>query len=100
MKLSLSFFVVGILLMLLQTTFLHLLPLGPVVSDLILVLCVYWGLYQPTLGAALGVGGTVFLRGDGFWTDAIRYIFRKALVAAVLAPVVFALLRRGQAYLE
>ena len=54
MKLSLSFFVVGLLLMLLQTTFLHLLPLGPVVPDLILVLCVYWGLYHPTVGAALG----------------------------------------------
>ena len=38
MKLSLAFFVVGVLLLLLQTTFLHLLPLGPVVPDLILVL--------------------------------------------------------------
>ena len=153
MKLSLSFFVVGLLLMLLQTTFLHLLPLGPVVPD--------WGLYHPTVGAALGsfllgysvdvvsspilglnafamslvflavylssrsiwlhhpvvssivvllaslVKGaalilvwTVFLSVDGFWTGAIRYILLEALVAAVLAPVVFALLRRGQAYLE
>src|SRR5918996_3765558 len=54
MKLSLSFFVVGVLLVLLQTTFLHLLPIGPVVPDLILVLCVYWGLHHPTVGAALG----------------------------------------------
>ena len=29
-----------------------------------------------------------------------RYILMEALVAAVLAPLVFALLRRGQAYLE
>src|SRR5918996_1957738 len=54
MKLSLSFFVVGVLLVLLQTTFLHLLPIGPVVPDLVLVLCVYLGLHHPTVGAALG----------------------------------------------
>jgi rod shape-determining protein MreD len=161
MKLSLSFFAVGVLLLLLQTTFLHLLPLGPVVPDLILVLCVYWGLYHPTVGAVLGsfllgysvdvvsspilglnafamslvflavylssrsiwlhhpvvssiivllaslVKGaalmlvwTFFLSVDGFWMGALRYILMEALVAAVLAPVVFALLRRGQAYVE
>src|SRR6266498_4876595 len=161
MKLSLSFFVVGIMLMLLQTTFFHLLPLGPVVPDLILVLCVYWGLYHPTVGAALGsfllgysvdvvsspilglnafamslvflavylssrsiwiqnplvtsfvvllaalVKGAalvllwaVFLSVEGFWLGAARYIIMEALVAALLAPVVFALLRRGQNYVE
>jgi rod shape-determining protein MreD len=31
-----------------------LLPLGPIVPDLILVLCVYLGLHHPTVGAALG----------------------------------------------
>jgi rod shape-determining protein MreD len=161
MKLSLAFVVVGVFLVLLQTTFVHLLPLGPVVPDLILVLCVYWGLYHPTVGAALGsfllgysvdvvsspilglnafamslvfltvylgsrsiwlhhpmvssivvllaslVKGAalvlvwnVFLSVDGFWTGAVRYILMEALIAAVLAPLVFALLRRGQTYLE
>jgi len=54
MKLSLLFLFVGFLVVLLQTTFLHLLPLGPIVPDLILVLCVYWGLNHPTVGAVLG----------------------------------------------
>jgi len=53
MKLSLLFFSIGILLVFLQTTFLHLLPLGPIVPDLTLVLCVYWGLHHPTVGAVL-----------------------------------------------
>jgi rod shape-determining protein MreD len=161
MKLSLAFFVVGVLLVLLQTTVLHLLPIGPIVPDLILVLCVYWGLHHPTVGAVLGsfllgysvdvvsspilglnafamslvflavyvssrsiwlhhpvvssivvllaalIKGaalilvwTVFLSVEGFWTGALRYILLEALVAAVLAPAVFALLRRGQTYLE
>jgi rod shape-determining protein MreD len=50
MKLSLLLFAVGLLLVLLQTTFLHFFPLVP---DLILVLCVYWGLHHPTVGAVL-----------------------------------------------
>lgn len=54
MKLSLLFFAIGILLVFLQTTFLHLLPLGPIVPDLTLLLCVYWGLHHPTVGAVLG----------------------------------------------
>ena len=54
MKSSLLFFAIGIVLLLLQTTFLHLLPLGPIVPDFILVLCVYWGLYHPSVGAVLG----------------------------------------------
>ena len=54
MRLFLLFFAVGVLLLLLQTTFLHLLPIGPVVPDLVLVLCVYLGLHHPTVGAALG----------------------------------------------
>lgn len=54
MKVALFFFCVGFLLVLFQTTFLHLLPLGPIVPDLILVLCVYWGLYHPTVGSVLG----------------------------------------------
>jgi len=161
MRLFLLFFLVGIFLLLLQTTLLHLLPIGPVVPDLILVLCVYLGLYHPSVGAALGsfllgysvdivsspilglnafamslvflsvyfssraiwiqnpivtslvvllaalVKGAavvlisaVFLSVEGFWIGAARYIIMEALVAAVLAPLVFALLRRGQNFIE
>jgi rod shape-determining protein MreD len=161
MRLFLLFFLVGIFLLLLQTTLFHLLPIGPVVPDLILVLCVYLGLYHPSVGAALGsfllgysidivsspilglnafamslvflsvylssraiwiqnpvvtaffvllaalVKGValvlvwaIFLSVEGFWIGAARYIIMEALVAAVLAPMVFALLRRGQNYVE
>lgn len=161
MKLSLVFLAVGFLLVLLQTTVLHLLPLGPFVPDLILVLCVYWGLNHPTVGAvlsafilgysvdvvsspllglnafamsmvflavylssraiwienpfvsalvvflascvkgvALVVVWAVFLTMDNLWLGALRYIFLEALLAAVLAPAVFALLRRSQTYVE
>ena len=54
MRLFLLYFVIGIFLILLQSTFLHLLPFGPVVPDLVLVLCVYLGLHHPTVGAAVG----------------------------------------------
>jgi rod shape-determining protein MreD len=145
-------------MVLLQTTFLHFFPLVP---DLILVLCVYWGLHHPTVGAVLasfvlgysvdvvsspilginafamsvvflavyfssrsiwlhnhfvsavvvllaalvkGVAlvlvSAIFLSTEGFWMGALRYILLEALVAAALAPFVFALLRRGQTYLE
>jgi rod shape-determining protein MreD len=128
---------------------------------LILVLCVYWGLHHPTVGAVLasfvlgysvdvvsspilginafamslvflavylssrsiwlhnhlvsaivvllaslvkGVAlvlvSAIFLSTEGFWMGALRYILLEALVAALLAPFVFALLRRGQTYLE
>jgi rod shape-determining protein MreD len=158
MKLSLLLFAVGLLMVLLQTTFLHFFPLVP---DLILVLCVYWGLHHPTVGAVLasfvlgysvdvvsspilginafamsvvflavyfssrsiwlhnhlvsavvvllaslvkGVAlvlvSAIFLSTEGFWMGAVRYILLEALVAALLAPFVFALLRRGQTYLE
>ena len=161
MKLSLLFFGIGIVLLLLQMTFLHLLPLGPIVPDLILVLCVYWGLHHPSVGAVLGsfmlgysvdvvsskilginafamslvflivyltsrsiwlhhpvVSGfvvllaslvkgaalvlvsAIFLSVDGLWLGAIKYILLEALVAAVLAPFVFNLLRRGQIFVE
>ena len=54
MRLFLLFFFVGIVLILLQSTFLSLLPFGPVVPDLVLILCVYLGLHHPTMGAAVG----------------------------------------------
>jgi rod shape-determining protein MreD len=158
MKLSLLLFAIGLLMVLLQTTFLHFFPLVP---DLILVLCVYWGLHHPTVGAVLasfvlgysvdvvsspilginafamslvflavylssrsiwlhnhlvsavvvllaslvkGVAlvlvSAIFLNTEGFWMGALRYILLEALVAALLAPFVFAFLRRGQTYLE
>jgi|GraSoiStandDraft_49_1057285.scaffolds.fasta_scaffold23177_3 rod shape-determining protein MreD len=161
MKVSLLFFAIGIVLLLLQMTFLHLLPLGPIVPDFILVLCVYWGLHHPSVGAVLGafmlgysvdvvsskilginafamslvflivylssrsiwlhhpvvsslvvllaslvkgvalvLVSAIFLSVDGLWLGAIRYILLEALVAAVLAPFVFNLLRRGQSFLE
>ena len=160
MRLFLLFFVVGVLLLLLQTTFLHLLPIGPVVPDLILVLCVYLGLHHPTVGAALGsfllgysidvvsnrmlglnafamslvflavylssrsiwlhhpvvsslvvflaalvkgaalvLAWVVFLSVESFWMGAARYIITEALTAAVLAPLVFSLLRRGEQFI-
>jgi rod shape-determining protein MreD len=161
MRLFLLYFFVGVFLILLQGTFFRLLPLGPVVPDLVLVLCVYLGLHHPTMGAALGsfllgysvdvvsshllglnafamslvflavylssrsiwiqnplvtsfvvllaavVKGAalvllwaIFLSVEGFWIGAARYIIMEAVLAAVLAPVVFALLRRGQNYIE
>ncbi len=161
MKLSLVFFVVGMFLLSLQTAVLRLLPFGPIVPDLILVLCVYWVLYHPSVGAVLGsftlgyfvdvvsspilglnafamslvclavylssrsiwlhhpmvssivvllaslVKGAalvlvwvIFLTVERFWMGAAKYIIMEALVAAILAPFVFALLRRGQGYLE
>jgi rod shape-determining protein MreD len=160
MRLFLLYFVVGIFLILLQSTFFHILP-SPVVPDLVLVLCVYLGLHHPTVGAALGsfvlgysidvvssrllglnafamtlvflavyfssrsiwlhhpvvsslivlfaalVKGvavallwTVFLKAEGFWFGAARTIILEAVVAAVVAPLLFALLRRGESYLK
>ncbi len=54
MRLFLLYFLIGIFLILLQSTFFSLLPFGPIVPDLILVLCVYLGLHHPTVGAAVG----------------------------------------------
>jgi rod shape-determining protein MreD len=161
MKLSFLFFSIGLLLVLLQSTLFHLLPLGPVVPDLMLVLCVYWGLHHPTVGAVLGsfllgysvdvvsspilglnafamslvflavylssrsiwlhnsfvsffvvllaslikgaalvIISAIFLSMDGLWAGAARYLIVEALVAAVLAPFAFTLLRRSQSYVE
>ena len=161
MKLSLLFLLVGFLLVLLQTTLLHLLPLGPIVPDLILVLCVYWRLNHPTVGAVLGsfilgysvdvfsspvlgfnafamslvflvvylssrciwihnpllsavvvflaswvkgaamiIVWTLFVAVDSLGLGVLKYIFLEALLAALLAPGLFFLFRRGQSYLE
>jgi hypothetical protein len=37
---------------------------------------------------------------DGLWSGAARYLVLEALVAAVLAPFAFTLLRRSQSYVE
>jgi rod shape-determining protein MreD len=161
MKLFLLLFGIGIILLVVQTTLQRLLPMGAVVPDLILVLCVYWGLHHPTVGAAIGtfllgycvdilsskllginafamslvflavylgsraiwlhhpivsaiivlfaalVKGAalilvwaVFLSLENFWVGAARYIVSEALIAAVLAPIMFALLRRSELYME
>ena len=161
MRLFLLFFLAAIFVLLLQTTLLHLLPISPVVPDLTLVLCVYLGLYHPTVGAALGafllgysidivssriIGlnafamslvfltvylssraiwlqnplvtsfvvllaslvkglalvlvSAIFVSIEGFWIGAGWYIIKEALLAALLAPVVFALLRRGENYVD
>jgi rod shape-determining protein MreD len=161
MKLFLLLFGIGIILLVVQTTLQRLLPMGAVVPDLILVLCVYWGLHHPTVGAAIGsfllgycvdilsskllginafamslvflavylgsraiwlhhpivsaiivlfaalVKGAalilvwaVFLSLENFWVGAARYIVFEALIAAVLAPIMFPLLRRCELYME
>jgi rod shape-determining protein MreD len=161
MRLFLLYFFIGIFLILLQSTFLHLLPFGPVVPDLVLVLCVYLGLHHPTTGAAMGsfvlgyavdvvssrmlgfnafamtlvflsvyfssrtiwlhhpvvsslivlfaalVKGlamvlvwVIFLRSEGFWMGAGRYIIGEAVWAAALAPLFFSLFRRCENYFK
>ncbi len=160
-KLTLLFVFFGFLALLLQMTFFHLLPLGPVVPDLTLILCVYLGLYRPTVGSVLGsflmgysvdvfsspilglntfamslvffvvylssrriwihnelwsaalvfvagwikaaaliVAWMLFVSGEYTWVSLLRYMFLEALCAAVLAPGVFVLLKRGQYHLE
>jgi rod shape-determining protein MreD len=161
LKLTLLFVSFGFFALLLQMTFFHLLPLGPVVPDMTLILCVYLGLYRPTVGAVLGsfllgysvdvfsspvlglntfamslvflvaylssrriwihnelwsaalvfaagwikaaalvLAWVLFVAGHESWSGVLRYVFLEALCAAVLAPGVFVLLRRGQNHLE
>ena len=66
----------------------------PVVSAVIVLLAAL------VKGAALVLIWAIFLSVDNFWIGAARYIIWEALVAALLAPLVFALLQRGQGYLE
>jgi rod shape-determining protein MreD len=158
MSFSLMIFLVGLAMVLLQSTILNLFP---VVPDLVLIICVYWGLHQPTAGAVLGafalgysvdivsspilglnafamtvvfftvylssrsiwlhgplvstfvvllaalvkglalvLAWVIFLNTERFWAGAVRYIMSEALLAAAIAPLVFALLRRGHRYLD
>jgi rod shape-determining protein MreD len=161
MKVFLLFLAVGFILVLLQTTLLHQLHLGPFVPDLTLVLCVYLGLHHHTVGAVVGsfmlgysvdvfssrelgincfamslvfltvylssrfvwvnnpllsapvvfvaswvklasltIVWTLFLTMDGLGIGGLKYAFLDALLAAVLAPAMFSLLRRSQSYIE
>ena len=161
MKLTLLFLSGGIVLLLLQTTLLHYLPLGPVVPDLALVLCVYLALNRPTVSSVIGSflmgysvdvfsspilgvnafalslvfliaylssryiwvhnpflsAAVVFFASwikvmvlvvmaslipdqEGAWLGLLKYVFLEALSAAILAPVLFFLLARGQHRLE
>ena len=161
MKVSLLFLAAGFVLVLLQTTLLHLVPFKPYVPDLALVLCVYLGLNHPTVGAVVGtfmlgysvdvfsspvlglnafafslVFITAYLSSRAIWVHSqllsasvvflaswvkgaslmliwatlltmdryglgsVKYILVDAVLAAVLAPALFALLKRGQNYLE
>jgi hypothetical protein len=43
---------------------------------------------------------TMFLAMDGLGAGGLKYAFLDALLAAVLAPAIFTLLRRGQTYVE
>jgi rod shape-determining protein MreD len=151
-------FLIGLVMVLLQTTILNLFP---VVPDLVLIVCVYWGLHQPTAAAVLGsfalgysvdivaspilglnafamsivflavylssrsiwlhghiastfvvllaalvkgaafvLAWAVFLSTERFWAGALRYIITEALIAALIAPLIFALLRRSHKYLD
>jgi cell shape-determining protein MreD len=66
----------------------------PVVSFVVVLLA------SLVKGAALVLVWILFFSVEGFWLGAARYIILEALVAAMLAPLLFALLRRGESYLE
>ena len=51
-------------------------------------------------GVALVLVSAIFVSIEGFWIGAGWYIIKEALLAALLAPIVFALLRRGESYVD
>jgi cell shape-determining protein MreD len=51
-------------------------------------------------GAAVVGLWALFLTMENFWIGAARYLILEAVIAAILAPFVFALLRRGQTYVD
>ncbi len=51
MNLSLVFFGIGLIFVVLQATVLHLASWTPIIPDLTLVLCVYWALNRPRVDA-------------------------------------------------
>jgi len=50
--------------------------------------------------AALILVWTLFLAVEGLWIGILKYVFLEALLAAILAPWLFRLLRRGEFYLQ
>lgn len=51
MNVSLIFFGIGLVFVILQSTFLHLASWTPIIPDLTLILCVYWALNRPRVEA-------------------------------------------------
>ena len=76
--------VAAVAALLLQTTLFHLLPLGSMIPDVILVLCVYLGLHQHSL---VGTVGAFLL---GYFTDSFAgnvvglHAFAMSLVFAIV----------------
>jgi rod shape-determining protein MreD len=66
----------------------------PIVSSVVVLLAAL------VKGATMVLIWAIFLSVDGFWAGAARYVLWEALLAAVLAPLVFALLRRGQNFID
>jgi hypothetical protein len=65
----------------------------PMVSSLVVLIAAL------VKGIAMVFAWVLFLSVEGFWMGAARYIIMEALMAAVLAPFIFSLLRRGEEYL-
>lgn len=51
MNVSLAFFGIGLVFVVLQSTVLHLVSWTPIIPDLTLILCVYWALNRPRVEA-------------------------------------------------
>ena len=51
MNVSLAFFGIGLVFVVLQSTVLHLASWTPIIPDLTLILCVYWALNRPRVEA-------------------------------------------------
>jgi len=54
MKVSVLLFGIGFVFVLAQATVFSVLTWDPIVPDLTMILCVYWALYRPTVGAVWG----------------------------------------------
>lgn len=54
MKVPIVLFCIGLVFVLVQATVLSLLTWDPIFPDLTMILCVYWALYRPTVGAVWG----------------------------------------------
>lgn len=54
MKVPVLLFCIGLVFVLVQATVLSLLTWDPIFPDFVMILCVYWALYRPTVGAVWG----------------------------------------------